>query len=148
VKTHHSILAAALLLFSALGPGAAPAPLRLAVDRKGFLRVPAASLHRMGIKAAANGLVCIQFPFSVLAAPKPPPSRHGASRHGSSNPGVERSVPADPPRVWAPLARDGSLALGKTRLIPGSEYVPGAPGTVYFASGQKGRLVLHKPAHK
>ncbi len=109
---------------------------RLVVDRGGVLRLPAPAVRQMGVRPAENGLVCVQFPVSVLRK-----TQAGRDEHG--HPQV---VEQRPPKVWTPLRKDGSLALGVTRLLPGPEKVPGPPGTAYLARVEKGVLVLSKPA--
>jgi hypothetical protein len=130
------ILLAAVLAVSAAAAGASP-KVKTTVGKDGVLRLPAAVVKKLGVKPGSDGLVCVQFPVSVLEPPKVLPPL---------NPKL--AEPQDPPKVWLPLKDDGSLALVKTRLIPGNEYVPGAPGTVYFVRGEKGRLVLETPAKK
>lgn len=108
------------------------AEVRLAVDWRGTLRVPASTIRRLGVKSAANGMVCIQFPPTRRPAPFASP-RPGAA---------EADIPS---RIWTPLSPDGSLLLRRTRLAPGREVAPGPPGTVFLAAMEEGRLVLRRP---
>jgi hypothetical protein len=104
---------------------------RLAVDRKGILHVPRATLRKLNVKPASDGTVCVEFPVSMRARPADP-------KDHSFDPNLA-------PQVWVPLRRDGGLEVRKTRLIPDNTYVPGRPGTAFLARGEQGRLVLRKP---
>jgi hypothetical protein len=131
---------------------AAPTPtVRTVVDRKGKLRLSAAQMRALRPQVASNGLVCLEFPLSVLRKrPQPPKSpkrvKPGASKarghHEGDGHNHGYNVQDFPPRVWITAAADGSLTLSKTRLIPGDETVPGAPGTVYIIKNQSGRLLV------
>jgi hypothetical protein len=125
-----------LLCVGASLPAAfAAAPVRVTVDQKGALRVPAATLKRLGVKMERNGMVCVQFPTPVRKLQgtkiKGP---HGEHTHGA--------VPQQPPRLWTPLRKDGSLFVPRQRMVPNDNYVPGPAGTVYVALVEQGRLVL------
>jgi hypothetical protein len=114
---------------------AAAAPGSVVVDGARSIRLGALQLKALGIRPAANGMVAVEFPVSVL---NPIPARI---------PGVpQRNQPQDPPRVWTTLRADGSLLLVRTRLVPGNEEVPGPPGTRYQVSVKDGVILLrHAP---
>lgn len=129
---------------------AASPAIRTVVDTKGRLRLSPAQMRVLRPKVASNGLVCLEFPLSVLRKPLPQPKAAkppGASRTPGEE-GHNHSIPDFAPRVWITAAADGSLTLVNTRLIPGDERVPGAPGTVYLIRNQEGRLQVQKPGPK
>lgn len=131
----YSLVAAFSLFPASVAASVGASPFRVTVDKKGAIRIPAAVLRKFRIKEAENGMIAIQFPVSVLDKPRNPP---GAEHHPTMAP--------VPPSVWMTLRADGSLYLPRTKLVPGREFVPGAPGKVYLATGEKGRLVLKDPA--
>jgi hypothetical protein len=122
-----------LLLAAAAPLGAAPG-FAVKVDSKGVLYVSAATLKKLGLKKAEDGTIPVQFPRDLLPAPKVLPPR-----------APERPAPDDRIVMWAPLRRDGSLRVVKTRLPGGRGSLPGAPGTHYIATSKEGRLVLLRP---
>ena len=128
----------------------APSPtIRVVVDAKGRLRLTSAQMRALRPAVASNGLVCLEFPISILRKPPEPPKppKSAGSKPGGAE-GHEHSFQDNPPRVFITAAADGSLTLWDTPLIPGDERVPGAPGTVYLIHNKGGRLLVRKPGQK
>lgn len=133
--------ALAVALVSALVPAVsarAAKQQRLVVTPNGKLRIEKTTLKSLGVKAASNGLVCVEFP-----AP-PPLKRPTAPKPRTHDEEHEHEVANAPVRLWLPVAKDGAVTVARTFLGPPSGYVPGAPGTAYVATGAQGKLVLRK----
>ena len=123
----------ALLVTPALAMAAAAAPeARVTVDARGRLAVPAAAIKAARVKAAENGMICLEFP--VIPGWKPLPKDVSEAKRMDS--------PVTPPRLWVTLRPDGSALVTPTRLAPYPVSAPGKPGTVYRVSGKENRLVL------
>jgi hypothetical protein len=127
---HHlyrSALTAAALVLPAL---AAPSA-RVRVDAKGSLRIPAATIKKLGVKPDRGGNIWVQFPAPPLPS---------ASATIPKKP--VKGVPATAPRILVPIDK-GAALVPQTRLGHGVS-VPGPAGTVYVASGSASVLVLKK----
>lgn len=121
-----------------LGAPVAGAPsVRVKVDGKGRLVIPASTLKALHVQVARNGMVCVQFPAMATA-----PDGGDASGHPQP---VLKAEPPPRPRIWTTRRRDGSVLITRTRVGEKS-YVPGAPGTLYSASAEKGRVALARVA--
>jgi len=116
-----------------LSPASAAPTARLVVDRKGTLRIPKATLKALSAKQETNGMVCVDLPFL-----KPPKLKSPDPHH------PETGAPQASPKLWVPLAHDGTLIITRTLMYPPNTYVPGPPGTVYLATGKKGCVVLQR----
>jgi hypothetical protein len=123
-----TLLAAATLSAPAQGAKSA----RVTVDRKGALRIPTATLKQLGVKPDRDSSVWIEFPAPPTPKPKVRPPLAPA-----------KPQPRLPIRILTPVDK-GFAMIGRTR-IDGGSYVPGAPGTVYLATGAASTIVLKKP---
>ncbi|MGV3720239.1 MAG: hypothetical protein ACO1SX_04950 [Actinomycetota bacterium] len=121
-------LLAATLAAPALGAKSA----RVTVDRKGALRIPIATLKQLGVKPDRDSSIWIEFPPPPAPKPKVSPPLAPA-----------KLQPRLPIRILTPVDK-GVAVIGRTR-IDGGRYVPGAPGTVYLATGAASTVVLKKP---
>jgi hypothetical protein len=123
-------------LYSTPAP-AAPAPkpksARVTVDRKGVLRIPVATLRQLGVKPDREGSVWVEFPT-------PPTPKRKVRSPLSPNPPQQSRVPI---RVLTPVDK-GLVTIGRTRIDTG-DHIPGAPGTVYLATGAANTVMLKKP---
>lgn len=128
------------LLLAAPALAAEPAAATLKVDRHGSLVIPSALIRKLGVPAASNGMMCVQFP--ALPPVKLPRSHGDGHGRGPGGGGELTHVGDSPPRLWLPPRADGSILIRRQRLIPAPEYVPGRAGTVYQVRREKGRLVL------
>ena len=136
-STH--LLSLAALTTALVTLPAAAAETRLTVNEKGELRATAAVLRKLRVKAGPDRRIWMQFP--VAPRPKPPRGRSGpGAAHGHSH-----EMEPIPPKVWLNVQRDGSIVIRRMRLPGTNRYVPGAPGTVYVATGEGDRLILRKP---
>jgi hypothetical protein len=125
-----SLIAVTVVLLASTGALGAPST-RVRVDRKGVLHLSAAQLKALGVGPSKEGYLGVQFPRAPRPAVPPAKGGHGHA-HGTAD------LPAT---VWAPVRRDRSVSVSKTRIGP-NEYLPGPPGTLYVATAGKGKVML------
>lgn len=131
------MISRAILLLLVLGGLAPPATaagrtITVTVDKKGSIRIPAATLKQLGVKPDRSGSLWIQFPMPAAEVPKLRP------------PQSARSFPATlPARVLVNVDK-GQVVFARTR-VGAKSHVPGAPGTRYLASGSGNELILRTP---
>jgi hypothetical protein len=129
----HRLLLTALAAAAVAGPVHAAPSTRVRVDRQGVLHLSAAQLKALGVTPSKEGYLGVQFPRAAQ-----PAAARGKGEHA-------HAVPDLPATVWAPVRRDRSVSIGKTRIGP-KEYLPGPPGTLYLATAAKGKVVLRSAA--
>lgn len=100
------------------------------VDAKGRIRIPAATLKQLGVTPDRTGSIWVVFQLPPRAQVRPPRSLRT----------VDAAVA---PRVLVPVDK-GYAVVPRTRLDR-KVYVPGAPGTKYFATGSGHELTLRLP---
>jgi len=113
-------------------PALAAKSTRVRVDRKGAVRIPVATLKGLGVKPDRDGSVWFEFP--APPAPKPKVRIPRAPRLPQAQ---------DPVRLLSAVDK-GVATLERTR-VKGWGYLPGAPGTVYLATGSGNSIILKKP---
>lgn len=131
-------------------PAEAARSVRATVDAKGNLRFSKATLKALGV-STRDGMVAVELPLPPRPVKQPPapagirpaPVKPGTPHvHG---PECSHLAYEGPPRLYVSLRPDGSLEIRKQKLPPFKTPVPGAPGTAFLASAEKGRLILAKP---
>lgn len=122
-----SAIAAAVLTAPA---GAAPA-VRVKVDEKGVLRIPAATLKKLGVKPDRDQSVMVEFPRPPQPTPRVPVPL------APKQPEIRQ-----PLRILVPVDR-GMVRVPRTR-VDAQIYVPGPPGQEYRATGSGNVVILKK----